>query len=296
MAEATTTDAAPEAQLEGGAYEIIRNRLVTQGKELRDRLHQLNDARKAVFGAIDTELLGTDRISTNHNCTPRDMVAIGDRFIFGYNVQFGLKSEISLADVFAVYEYRDRGFHEQPLEFIQVGNFERDFKEIYRYYKNATFAKFFLTGPYLFMVFQVGRDSTDIKALKFLINDDTLTYLDNRSDHEVKYPSQHEFEWTRTTRDQHRHGAHPHISLHDRVFVETVGGDLTIKVENNTQSGEGIYAEDVEHTDQTLDDAEIYYAIVGNLILMKIRPYQEEAFRYIVFNEKTQQARRIDAI
>ncbi len=82
--------------------------------------------------------------------------------------------------------------------------------------------------------------------------------------------------------------SHPHISIEDRVFVETVGGDLTIKVENNTDSGEGIYAEPVDNADQTLDDAEIHYAIVGNLVLMKIRPYQEQKYRYLVFNGKIQ--------
>jgi hypothetical protein len=80
------------------------------------------------------------------------------------------------------------------------------------------------------------------------------------------------------------------------VFVETVGGDLTIKIENNTDSGEGIYAEDVENKDQTLDDGEIYYAVVGNLILLKIRPYQERDFRYIVYSDKIQKARRLDSI
>ncbi len=37
-------------------------------------------------------------------------------------------------------------------------------------------------------------------------------------------------------------GTHPHISIADRFFVETVGGDLTVKIEDNTASGEGIYS------------------------------------------------------
>ena len=53
----------------------------------------------------------------------------------------------------------------------------------------------------------------------------------------------------------HRHGTHPHISIEDRVFVETVGGDLTIKIEDNTETGRGLYAEEVDDPDQTLDDA-----------------------------------------
>ena len=297
MAQAETTpDAAPEMELEGGTYEIIRNRLTGFGSELRERLGKLNDARKDVFGAIDTKLLGTERITTDNNCVPRDMFAVGSKFVFGYNVHIGLKSEISIQDVFSVYEFRDHTFHQQPLDLIGDERFDRDFHELYKYYKNATFAKFFLQGPFVYMVFRVGRAETDIKALKWRISDDQLVYVDNRSDHEVRFPPQHEFQWERTHRDLHQHGLHPHISIEDRVFVETVGGDLTINVENNTESGEGIYTEDVDHKDQTLDDAEIYYAIVGNLILLKIRPYQEEAFRYIVFDEKTRHARRVDSI
>ncbi len=39
----------------------------------------------------------------------------------------------------------------------------------------------------------------------------------------------------KATRDQHRFGTHPHISVQDTVFVECVGGDLTIKIEDNTE-------------------------------------------------------------
>ena len=80
------------------------------------------------------------------------------------------------------------------------------------------------------------------------------------------------------------------------MFVETVGGDLTVKVENNTESGEGIYAEPVDEPLQTLDDASIEYAEIGPLVLMKIRPYREEKHRYLVFSTRTQKVVRIDAI
>ena len=294
--EADKNQAAPPAALEGSTYEIIRGRLNQQAKELRARLERLNEARRQVFGTIETRLLSTERITTDHNCVPRDMVAIGNRFIFGYNVHLGLKTETALSDVFAVYEFRDRTFAQHKLDLIVDPRFERDFKEIYRYYRHATFAKFSILGPHLFMVFRVGPNPTDIKTFKWALQGEQLVYQDNRSDHEFRYPPQHEFDWIRTTRDLHRTGMHPHISIQERVFVETVGGDLTIKVENNTDSGAGIYAEEVENKDQTLDDAEVYYALVGNLILLKIRPYQETAFRYIVYSEKVQRAMRLDSI
>jgi hypothetical protein len=288
---------APNVALESGTYEIIRNRLLSHSQELRKRVDTLNAARKEIFGSIEFELLSTDRITTKNNCVPRDMLSVGNnQFIFGYNVQMGLKSETAIEDVFAIYEYKDKTFREAPLDLIKVTQFQSDFKELYAYYKETTLSKFHTIGPHLYMVFQTGKTFSDIKVFKWRLDDKGLQYLGNRFDHEIVFPPQHEFEWKRAHRDLHRSGRHPHISIDDRVFVETVGGDLTIKIEDNTASGEGIFSEPVDNKDQTLDDAEIYYGIVGNLILLKVRPFQEQKFRYIVFSEKVSQARRIDQI
>src|SRR5215213_6306342 len=92
-------------QLEAGTYEIIRKRLDNHGKDLRQRLDQLNNARKEVFGTIETRLIANNRIATEHNCLSRDMIPVGNQFIFGYNVHLGLKSEVELSDVFSVYEF-----------------------------------------------------------------------------------------------------------------------------------------------------------------------------------------------
>lgn len=285
-----------DIQLEEGTYEIIRNRLRKQGEDLRERLDKLNHSRKEVFGSIETTLLSTDRITTDNNCVATDMVPVGDNLLFGYNVTIGLKSKLSISDVFSVYNYTDRKFTVQPIDLINDEKFINDFDNLYEYYKNTRFVKFGVIGPYLFMVFQSGKDIEDIKAFKWLIKGNKLVYKGNRSTHEFVFPEQHEFQWIKTTRDNYILGQHPHVSIEDIVFVETVGGDLTIKVEDNTDSGLGIYAEDVENENQTLDDAEIYYAIIGNIIVLKILPYQEKDYRYIVYNSKIQEAIRIDAL
>lgn len=282
---------------EGGAYEIIRRRLRGHGEALQERVDKLNAARRDVFGSVEPKLVGTERVLTANNCVPRDMVAVGSKMLFGYNVQLGLRKEMTPEDVFAVYRFEDHKLTEDTLDILDDPGFVRDFSELYKYYKNTRFSKFMRIGPHIFMVFRVGKDVKDVKCFKWLRGDDgSFTYMGNRSDHEYRFPSQHEFEWVRATRDMQRSGEFPHISFQDRVFVETMGGNLTIKIEDNTASGEGIYTEEVEDPDQTLDDAEFHFAAVGNLILIKIKPYRESKFRYFVYSEKVREARRMDAI
>jgi hypothetical protein len=284
------------AQLEGGTYEIIRKRLETQADALRQRLTQLNAARKEVFGNIETKLIANNRIVTDNNCIPRDMVGVGMQFIFGYNVQMKLKST-QLVDVFSIFQYNetDNSFQASSLELIQNEKFQSDFLEMYKFYKDTVFMKFATIDSSLYMVFKVGKKAEDIKVFKWAIINDKLEYLNNRSEYEFKYPKQQAFEWQRAKRESYREGQHPHISINDRVFVEAVGGDLTIKVEDNSASGTGIYSEPVERK-QNLDEGEYYFSDLGNIILLKIRPYQETKDRYIIYNDKLKQAVRVDKI
>ncbi|MEM1441717.1 MAG: DNA repair ATPase, partial [Verrucomicrobiota bacterium] len=290
---------APE-QLEEGTYEVLRRRLEKHGDDLQSRLGRLNAERQKVFGAIEPSLIATERISTEYNCVARDIISIGGgKLLFGYNVQMGLKSVTEVADVFDFYHYDPEAHHFAaetggPLENKQ---FCEDFAALYRYYRDTIFVKFMVIGPHLYMGFRVGKSVTDIKCFKWLLKGGgELEYLGNRFDHEYVFPEQQGFEWSRAHRGMYREGIHPHVSIEDRLFVETVGGDLTIKIEDNTETGEGIYEETVTNEDQTLDDAEILYATVGSLILLKILPYQEKDYRYLVYNEKTKSVTRIDSI
>lgn len=281
--------------LAAGTYEVLRGRLREAAADLRGRFEQLNKARSEVFGNIETRLKTTAHVTTDHNCVPRDILAIGEQLLLGYNVQFGLQTDIRPEDVFSLYRWSGDIVQNVPLHLFD-DRLRRDFSELYRYYKNTTFSRFYSSGPNHYFVFQVGKSHTDIKTFKWVTADNQVRYVDNRSEQEVRLPSQHAFQWKRTTRDQHRSGAHPHISIEDIVFVECVGGDLTIKIEDNTQSGSGIYSEPVENADQTLDDAEIYYCVLGNLVLLRMKPYQERDFRHLVFSRKRSSVIRLDGI
>ena len=293
--ETRTEEQTSEETLEGGSYEIIQKRLMNLSDDLFTRITNMNQRRKEVFGALESQVLKSDRIQTKNNCVPRDMVSIGNLLIFGYNVFIGMKKETKISDVFSVYEFKDDRFEEVDSRIFRDPEFLKDFNAQYNYYKDTRFAMFQRKNSSLLMVFQVGQAASDVRVFKWHIEDDNrLVYVNNRAEREYTFPPQHGFDWHRTTRDDFVYGTHPHVSIEDRVFVETVGGDLTIKVENNTESGEGIYSEPVDNTNQKLEDGEIHYAILGSIILLKILPYQEEQYRYIIYDGKKKQAIRVD--
>ncbi len=278
----------PAETLEAGTYEIIRNRLQAQKDELLSRLNSLNEARKEVFTSTELSLIANQRITTENSCEARGIMAFGNLCIFGYNVHFGLRSDIQLSDVFSIYLFENNQFIPQPLKLIEDEAFITDYKNLYKYYRDSIFSRFRRTENYLYMVFQTSKNKEDQKAFKWLIKGGKLIYQDDRSIHEVTKAPQYEFKWIKTTLEDRRLGAHPHVSILDKVFIEAVGGDITFKIEDNTQTGKGIYAEPVENRDQQLDDAEYYYADLGNLILVRIKPYQED-FRTYVFNTRTKE-------
>lgn len=297
---AETTEASTPA-LDGGSYEVIRARLQTQGRSLAESARTLNERRQDVFGGSDLTVLGTERIRTEHNCVPQDLVAVGGGLLFGYTVHFGLKRSTQLRDVFAFVrlDSSDGGlaFHpEAEPAFLADPAFVREFAELHQYYAQARLQQLRVTGGKLLAVFRIGETADDVRVFRWAIDGDALTYLDNRGERDHVLPPSHDFAWTDTTRDDHVLGRHPHVNILDAVFVETVGGDLTVKVEDNTEDGVGIYSEAVSDPNQSLDDADIAYARLGALILLRIRPFQEAEHRFLVFNTRTKAVLRIDAL
>lgn len=90
-------------------------------------MNLLNDARKAVFGSIETKLIANNRIITENNCISNDIVSIGDLCILGYNVYFGLRTDIKIEDVFSIYKYENEEFQIHGLDLINDETFLFDF-------------------------------------------------------------------------------------------------------------------------------------------------------------------------
>ena len=205
--------------LDAGAYEIIRKRLLTQKDFLSERLTKLNEARKEVFNSTNFALSANQRITTENTCISRGIIAFDKLCIFGYNVHFGLRTDIQLSDVFSIYLFQENQFIPQPLDLINDQNFFTDFQNLYKYYRDSIFSKFRRTDNYLYMVFQTSKSAQDLKAFKWLIKDGKLIYQDDRSIHEVKKADQFDFEWQKTSIDDRRLGKFPHISILDKILL-----------------------------------------------------------------------------
>ncbi len=309
MTQTTDTDSniLNEAVTNSGSYDIIRKRLEEQGRTLSKQVDVLNNARLDEFGSTDMSVIARLRIRTENNCIARDIVQVGNTLLFGYNVFMGLKKETHIDDVFMLCQLicsEENGQVSYDIEtipqqdtFLNHPSFVADFNELYTYYKKAHLIKLTVKEDKLLAAFQIGDRISDTRVFRWAIdNTGNPTYIDNRGERDIALPSPYDFDWIPTTREDSVHGRYPHMNILDSVFVETVGGDLTIKIENNTETGRGIYAEPVEDVSQSLDDADIQYAEIGHLILLKITPYREETTRYLVYNQQTKKVDRLDAI
>ncbi|KOU58213.1 DNA repair ATPase [Streptomyces sp. MMG1533] len=284
--------------LDTGTYEVLRDRLAVQAAELARRAEALNARRTEEFGSTRLDLVGTERLRTEHTCVPRDIVSVGDVLLFGHNVFLGLKPETAVGDVLALH---DRDLNRLPDDavpgLLDDPAFVREFAALYRYYRQAHLLQLRRIDGKLLAVFQTGEKAGDIRVLRWApAEDGQATFLDARGDRDHVFPPSHDFEWIPATREDHVLGRHPHVSIEGEVFVETLAGTLTVKVEDNTETGEGIYAEPVDEPLQSLVDADIAYARVGALILLDILPYKEEVRRYLVFNTLTRTVVRLDGI
>ncbi|WP_049565225.1 DNA repair ATPase [Streptomyces sp. SBT349] len=284
--------------LDTGPYEVLRDRLAARAAELARRAEALNVRRVEQFGSTRLELGGTLRLRTEHACLPRDLVSVGDALLLGVDALPGPGRQAAVGDVFALY---DRDLNRLPDDavpgLLDDPAFVREFAALYRYYRQARLLRLQHVDGRLLAVFQTGEKAGDIRVLRWAPADDgSAAFLDARGERDHVVPPSHDVEWTVTTRADHVLGRHPHVSVQGEVFVATAGGALTVKVEDDTETGEGIHAEPVDEPLQSLADADIAHARVGALILLRIRPYKEDAHRYLVFNTLTRSVVRLDGI
>ncbi|MEU4264793.1 DNA repair ATPase [Streptomyces argenteolus] len=280
---------------DAGAYEVLRRRLGAQAAELVRRAEALNVRRTEEFGSTGLRLLATERVTTERESTARDLVAVGGQLLFGFERGPGAGGETAVGDVLVL---RGAGLEEAGAGLLGDEAFVREFAGLHRYYRSARLLRLRRVNGRLLAVFRTGETAGDVRVLRWALGPDGApgAFLDARGDRDHVFPPSHDVDWTPAGRDAHVPGRHPHIAILGTVFVDTLHGSLTVKTVDDTESPDGIHEEPVDEPLQSLADADVEYAEAGPLILLRVRPYKEEHWRYLVFNTLLSTVRRLDAI
>ncbi|WP_327165297.1 DNA repair ATPase [Streptomyces zaomyceticus] len=291
------------AGIDQDTYAVLRDRLAAQATELARRAEALNRARTAEFGSGELDLTGTGRLRTERNGVPRDVVAVGEGrdgiLLLGcYTPPAAGNAERPVAEVFTLYDRDLNPLADDAVPgLLDDPGFVREFTALHRYFRGARLVRLRRVEGRILAVFRVGEQADDLRVLRWSVGPSGGTaFLDARGERDHVLPPSHDVDWIGTTRDDHVPGRTPHISLGGRVFLSTAGGMLTVKTENDTETDEGVYAEPVDEPLQSLADADVSYAVVGHLLLVRVRPYKEETYRHLVVNTLTGAVTRADGI
>src|SRR5690606_14585912 len=219
------TSTVDQAVAQGGAYEVLRRRLVEQGARLRALADGLNQRRLQEFGDSRMEVAGRFRIRTENNCVGRDIVQVGDDLLlFGYNVFIGLKTQTRVEDVFGLYRMVEgaEGYDVTPVDlktsFLAQPGFVHDFTELYAYYKHARLLQLIVRDGKLLAAFQIGERSSDVRVFRWsLSSSGELSYIDARGERDIALPPPFDFEWARAGRDMLVTGRFPHLNILDTI-------------------------------------------------------------------------------
>lgn len=298
----TTTAAPTGGPVDAGTYDVLRRRLGDRAAELARRAEELNTRRTEEFGSTELRLTGTERIRTGQPAVPRDLVAVGGQLLFGFERGPGAPDPAEVADVLALYGPELA----QPVQGGPIADegFVREFTALHRYYRDARLLRLRLVDGKLLAVFRTGESADGIRVLRWALAPDGSpgAFLDARGDRDHVFPPSHDFTWTAAGRESHVLGRHPHIAVGGdgpdsaALYVDTLGGSLTVKTVNDTDTPDGIYREPVAEPLQSLADAEVEHATIGPLVLLRVRPYNEESWRYLVFNTLLGTVLRLDGI
>ncbi|MFJ9926959.1 DNA repair ATPase [Streptomyces misionensis] len=282
----------PEASVDAGTYDVLRDRLAGHAAELARRAEALNARRAEEFGSTRLDLAATDRLNTPHACVRQDIVAVGDALLFGSTGRGG--ENAAVADVLALYDRGGGRLAQDAVPgLLDDPAFVREFTALHRYYRDARLLRLRRTDTRLLAVFRTGEKAEDVRVLRWRLTEDgRARFLDARGDRDDAVPPAQDVTWTGTGRADHVLGREPYVAVPGGLGVSAVGGTLTVR----TRDGEELYAEPVAEPLQSLADAAVAHATTGPLVLLRVRPYKEDTDRYLVFNTLTRTVVRLDGL
>ncbi|MFG2908296.1 DNA repair ATPase [Kitasatospora sp. NPDC048286] len=288
-----------DARLDAGTYEVLRDRLARAAAELADRAQALNARRVAEFGGGELRLAGTGRLTTARACLPQDLTAAGGQLLLGTRPAQPADGDEDFTDVLGLHH---PDLSPAPAEgtLLDDPRLRQDLADLRRYFRDARLERLRPVDGRLLAVFRTGPAATDVRVLRWRL-DGGLTegarpsYLDGRGERDHTPADGRQLPWTALTRDDQLPagpGRPPRADLAGELLVGVDGGRLTI----TTPDGRELHREPLAEALQTLADARIAHARIGTLLLVRVRPYQEETERHLVVHLPTGTVTRIDAL
>lgn len=303
--------AGPPDTLATSTYQLLRDRLRGVASQLRDASERVNAQRAEVFAPVPLALAEQERLRTEQPSIPHDIVSVGDLLLFGFDAGASLGRTRSVADAFSLFRVTHDGDTDwsftpigpdDPAWFLDDPTFTRDVGELFTYYSEARLAGLQLRNDRLLMVFAVGSGAADVRVLRWQVEDDVPRYVDAYGDNDLVAVDAFDFTWTEAGREQINEGRWRHYEIGGALYVglaaqraATGGHTVEFRVDDVVAGGRTIHSESLAE-DQELDELAVAYAVLGDVILVRLSPYREDASRYYVFNRLTRSVTRADAI
>ncbi|MFJ3215711.1 DNA repair ATPase [Kitasatospora sp. NPDC086801] len=311
-----------DARLDAGTYEVLRDRIARSAAELADRAQALNARRVEEFGGGELRLAGTGRLTTGRACLPQDLTAAGGLLLLGARPGTAADAAASvsgsasgsadapaegspgaglLGEVLSVH-HPDLTPAPAPAEgtLLDDPRLRQDLADLHRYFRDARLERLRPVGGRLLAVFRTGPAAADVRVLRWRLADDLAddrppAYQDGRGERDHTPADGQQLAWTALTRDDQlpaAPGSPPRADLGGELRLGVDGGRLTIAAPD----GRELHHEPLAEALQTLADAQIAHARLGTLLLVRVRPYQEETVRHLVCHLPTGRVTRIDAL
>lgn len=303
---ATPGDESGSDTVRSGSYDLLRRRVATQVSELERVAQDIDATRVEAFGSVGLSLSGADRLASDLACLPRDIVRIGDLLLLGFNIDVELSVQLP-EQVFALYSVADINSDKPSLSLVQPDDernflsepaFREEFDKLVRFYGKARFSDLRTTQNQLLAVFQVGDRVDDVRVFRWALTGEgankRATFTDGRGERDYTWPEPHDQEWSSSTREDQRAGAHPVVSVLDEVFIGFRGGRLQLRVETGEGGSHPEIDESITNSGQSLADIGVDYLTIGDILLIRVRLYEEEPRTY-VFSRRSRAGQRVDA-
>ncbi|MGW7446764.1 DNA repair ATPase [Kitasatospora sp. NPDC054795] len=288
-----------DARLDAGTYEVLRDRLARAAAELADRAQALNARRVDEFGGGELRLAGTGRLTTDRACLPQDLTTAGGLLLLATRPTESADGAGDFTDVLGLHH---PDLSPAPAEgtLLDDPRLRQDLADLRRYFRDARLERLRAVDGRLLAVFRTGPAATDVRVLRWRLDggsadDAQPSYLDGRGERDHVPADGQQLPWTAVTRDDQLPagpGRPPRADLAGELLIGVDGGRLTI----TAPDGRELHREPLAEALQTLADARIAHARLGTLLLVRVRPYQEETDRHLVVHLPTGTVTRIDAL